>query len=179
MKRMVLGAFIVLSILLGGEMGSIYDIKVKTIDGKEVTLQQYQGRVILIVNVASECGFPGRYEGLQKLHATYHEKGLSILGFPCNQFGAQEPKGEAEIKSFCITSFGVKFDMFSKIEVNGEHTHPLYRLLKERAKGTFGSESIKWNFTKFLVDRKGNVIARYASATKPQELEKEIEKLLK
>lgn len=169
-----------ITLLNGNTMTSIYDIKLKTIEGKEIRLgDRYEGRVLLIVNVASQCGFTNQYAGLQKLHEKYHSKGLSILGFPCNQFLSQEPDDEAAIKNFCMTTFGVKFDMFSKIDVNGENTHPLYRLLKEQAKGTLGSTNIKWNFTKFLVDREGNVIARFASSTKPEALEKEIEKLLK
>lgn len=180
MKRIWLVFMILASQLLAEDVASIYDVKVTTIDGKEMTLRKkYKGRVLLIVNVASKCGYTYQYEGLQKLHSKYHDRGLSILGFPCNQFMKQEPENEATIKSFCMTTFGVKFDMFSKIEVNGDNTHPLYRLLKQQAKGFLGSEKIKWNFTKFLVDKQGNVVARYGSSTKPKELESEIERLLK
>jgi glutathione peroxidase len=180
MKKTLLLFTIIIALLQGEDVASIYDVKVKTIDGKEIVLREhYRGRVMLIVNVASECGFTNQYEGLEQLHQKYHSKGLSVLGFPCNQFMNQEPKDEKAIKSFCMTHFGVTFDMFSKIEVNGANTHPLYRLLKQRAKGIFGSEKIKWNFTKFLVDRKGRVVARYSSSTKPKALENAIEELLK
>jgi len=180
MKKIIILLSIILSLLQGETMDSIYDIEVKSIDGKKFTLgEKYKNRVLLIVNVASQCGYTNQYEGLQKLHEKYHSKGLSILGFPCNQFMNQEPQDEKAIKNFCMTSFGVKFDMFSKIEVNGKNTHPLYQLLKKKATGLLGSEAIKWNFTKFLVDQKGRVVARYSPSTKPQELEKEIEALLK
>lgn len=156
---------------------SIYDISVKTIDGEEITLEKYKNKVMLIVNVASKCGFTSQYEGLEALHVKYNLKGLSVLGFPCNQFLEQEPGSEEDIKSFCSLTYGVQFDMFSKINVNGENTHALYKYLKENA-GGFIVDSIKWNFTKFLVDRSGKVIKRYGSSVSPQELEKDIEKLL-
>lgn len=169
---------LMLSQLFGGGSMSIYDIEVKNIDKQTLKLKKYKDRVMLIVNVASKCGYTGQYAGLQELHEKYNEKGLSVLGFPCNQFLSQEPGTEEEIKNFCTTNFGVTFDMFSKIDVNGENTHPLYVYLKEQASGVLGSELIKWNFTKFLVDREGKVVARYAPSTTPQEIEGDIEKLL-
>ncbi len=176
MLKFFLGLFLVTQ-LFGAETMSIYDIKVKDIDGKELSLAKYKGRVMLIVNVASKCGFTPQYEGLEALHEKYAAKGLSILAFPCNQFLSQEPGSEAEIKSFCKRSYDVKFDLFSKINVNGDNTHPLYKYLKENA-GGFLTDTIKWNFTKFLVDKNGKVIHRYAPSTKPQEIEADIEKLL-
>lgn len=157
---------------------TIYDIPVKTIKGKESTLAPYKGNVMLIVNVASKCGFTPQYEGLEKLYKTYKDEGLVVLGFPCNQFMNQEPGSEAEIQNFCQVNFGVTFPLFSKIDVNGENTHPLYTYLKSEAPGVLGSESIKWNFTKFLVDREGKVINRFGSSTTPSEIEKEIKALL-
>ena len=156
---------------------SIYDFKVKDIDGKEMTLQKYKNRVMLIVNVASKCGYTNQYRGLQTLHEKYASEGLSILGFPCNQFLSQEPGTEDEIKLFCQSNFGVSFDMFSKINVNGSNAHPLYVYLKKSAPGTL-FDTIKWNFTKFLVDRDGKVIRRYAPSTPPEEIEADIQKLL-
>ena len=157
---------------------SIYDFNVTTISGKEKPLSDYKGKVLLIVNVASKCGFTPQYAGLEKLYETYHDKGLEVLGFPCNQFREQEPEDEKAIKSFCTLNFGVKFDMFSKINVNGDEAHPLYKYLKKEQTGFLGTEGIKWNFTKFLVDREGNVVERFGSSTEPQELTKDIEKLL-
>lgn len=164
--------------LFGGEAMNIYDIEVKNIDGQNVKLEKYKGRVMLIVNVASHCGYTSQYEGLQKLHEKYNEKGLSVLGFPCNQFLSQEPGTEEEIKNFCMSKFGVTFDMFGKIDVNGANTHPLYTFLKANASGLMGSEIIKWNFTKFLIDREGKVIQRYAPSTTPAQIEADIEKYL-
>jgi len=164
--------------LFGGNPMSIYDIQVKTIEGKTIKLDKYKGRVMLIVNVASKCGFTPQYKGLEDLHTKYHDKGLSILGFPCNQFLSQEPGTNQEIQKFCSLTYGVKFDMFAKINVNGDDTHPLYKYLKDKEPGFMGTEFIKWNFTKFLVDREGNVVKRYAPSTEPKELEKDIEKLL-
>jgi len=178
MRYFLIVALLLLSPLFGGERVSIYDIEVKSIDKESIKLEKYRGRVMLIVNVASKCGYTGQYEGLQALHEKYSAKGLSVLGFPCNQFLSQEPGTEEEIKNFCMSSFGVTFDMFSKIDVNGEETHPLYKLLKESATGLLGSELIKWNFTKFLVDKEGHVLQRYAPSTTPKELEADIEKLL-
>lgn len=163
--------------LFGADKMSIYDIEVKTIDKGTITLDKYRGRVMLIVNVASKCGYTGQYEGLQKLHVAHSEQGLSVLGFPCNQFLSQEPGTEEEIKNFCMSNFSVGFDMFSKIFVNGNDAHPLYKFLKAEA-GGFITDAIKWNFTKFLVDREGNVVKRYSPATKPKEIEDDIKKLL-
>lgn len=177
MHKILFILLITLQCLTGASM-SIYDIEVKTIDGENIILEKYKNRVMLIVNVASKCGFTGQYEGLEALHVKYAEKGLSVLGFPCNQFLAQEPGTDAEIKSFCSLTYGVKFDMFSKIDVNGDNAHPLYKFLKEKEPGFLGSEAIKWNFTKFLVDKEGNVVRRYGSSTKPEEIEADIEKLL-
>ncbi|MBI5139279.1 glutathione peroxidase [Candidatus Nomurabacteria bacterium] len=157
---------------------SIYSILVKTIDGEETTLKKYEGKYILIVNVASECGFTVQYEGLEDLYKKYKHKNFIVLGFPCDQFGHQEPGSEKEIESFCKIKFGVTFPLFSKIKVNGPDTHPLYVYLKKAAKGILGTQAIKWNFTKFLVDLKGNVLKRYSSQTKPEAIDKELEKLL-
>ena len=153
---------------------SIYDVEVKTISGEIITMNAFKDKVLLIVNVASKCGFTEQYTGLENLYQKYKDKGLVILGFPCNQFMNQEPLNEEEIKSFCSLTYGVTFPMFSKIDVNGENTHPLYKYLKEAKKGLLGSEAIKWNFTKFLVDKNGTVINRYAPATKPESLEVDI-----
>ena len=161
------------------QMKTIYDIKVKTINGEEITLEQYKGKVLLIVNVASKCGYTPQYDGLETLYKKYKDQGLIILGFPCNQFGSQEPGSEAEIQNFCRVNFGVTFPMFFKINVNGEETHPLYQYLKSEQPGILGTEAIKWNFTKFLVDKEGNVVERFGSSTKPISLEEKIEALLK
>ena len=157
---------------------TVYDFKAKGIDGKEVSLSQYSGKPLLIVNVASQCGFTPQYEGLEKLYEKYRDRGFFVLGFPCNQFGAQEPGSESDIKTFCELNFGVKFPLFSKIDVNGDHTHPLYEFLKKALPGVLGSEAIKWNFTKFLVDRQGNPVKRYGSAEKPESIEKDIEEAI-
>lgn len=159
-------------------MGSIYDFSATTLDGTERTLQDFSGQVLLVVNTASHCGFTPQYEGLETLFRKYRQRGFSVLGFPCNQFGAQEPGGSAEIAQFCTRTYDVTFPLFAKIEVNGPATHPIYQFLKTKAKGLLGSEAIKWNFTKFLVDRQGNVACRYAPTTAPKELEPDIEKLL-
>lgn len=177
MKK-ILGIFLLLLLTLNAdETMSIYDFKVQDINGQEVSLQKYKDRVMLIVNVASKCTYTKQYRGLQKLHEEYASQGLSILGFPCNQFLSQEPGTEEEIKLFCSSNFGVSFDMFSKISVNGSNTHPLYAYLKDAAPGTL-FDTIKWNFTKFLVDRNGKVIRRYAPSTTPAEIEADIKKLL-
>jgi len=160
------------------EMQSIYDIEVKDIHGETFTLERYRGKVLLIVNVASKCGFTPQYAGLEELYDKYKDQGLVILGFPCNQFGGQEPGTEKEIQTFCRLNYGVSFPLFSKIEVNGPGSHPLYTFLKAAKPGILGSEAIKWNFTKFLVDREGRVVDRFDSAKKPQSLEKPIESLL-
>lgn len=156
-----------------------YDFNAKDITGNDVPMSTYKGKVVLVVNVASECGYTPQYEGLEKLYQTYHKEGLEVLGFPCNQFGGQEPGSEKEIANFCKVNFGVTFPLFSKIDVNGDNTHPLYVFLKEKASGILGTESIKWNFTKFLIDKKGNVIERYGSSTKPEKIAGDIERLLK
>ena len=157
----------------------IYDFQVKTIDGKATTLKEYKGKVLLIVNVASKCGFTSQYEGLEKLHKKYHGQGFSVLGFPCNQFGNQEPGNEEEIKKFCELKYHVTFPMFYKIDVNGPKTHPLYQYLKKEKKGFMGTEAIKWNFTKFLIHRDGLQMERFSPQTEPAAIEKEIEAALK
>ncbi|QDF28474.1 glutathione peroxidase [Halarcobacter anaerophilus] len=157
---------------------SIYDFSVKDIDGNEVSLSKYKGKVLLIVNVASKCGFTKQYEGLEKLFDKYKDKNFMVLGFPSNQFANQEPGTNEEIKEFCQLTFGVKFDMFAKIDVNGQNADPLYKYLKSEASGALGIDAIKWNFTKFLVDKKGNILKRYGSITKPEEIEEEIKSLL-
>jgi glutathione peroxidase len=167
------------NLIFGEKIMSIYDIKVKEIDGKEITLEKYKNKVMLIVNVASKCGFTGQYEGLEKLHETYHGRGLAILGFPCNQFLEQEPGSDKEIKEFCSLTYKVKFDMFSKIDVNGKNAHPLYVYLKKNSNGIFGTEMIKWNFTKFLVDKNGKILKRYSPSTTPAEIKKDILEALK
>lgn len=159
-------------------MGDIYSIDVETIDGDITNLSQYKGKTVLIVNVASKCGFTSQYDGLEKLYNKYADRGLVVLGFPCNQFGGQEPGGEKEIMEFCRLNYGVTFPMFAKIEVNGKNTHPLYKYLKTERPGLLGSSGIKWNFTKFLVNSEGNVIKRFASSTTPDEIEKDIVQLL-
>ena len=157
---------------------TLYDIEAQTIDGATRPLRDYAGKVLLIVNVASKCGFTPQYEGLEALYKKYADRGLVVLGFPCNQFGAQEPGAESEIAAFCSTTYGVNFPMFAKVDVNGEKAHPLYKLLKHDAPGLLGSEAIKWNFTKFLVDRSGKVVRRYAPADTPPSIAKDIEALL-
>lgn len=176
--KILLSLSIFIISLFGGSNMSIYDIEVKNIDGKVDTLEKYKGKVMLIVNVASKCGFTYQYEGLENLHDKYASKGLAVLGFPCNQFLSQEPGTEKEIKEFCSLTFGVKFDMFSKIDVNGDNQHPLYTYLKKHSSGFLGTDIIKWNFTKFLVDRDGNVVKRYAPSTEPSTIEADILKLL-
>jgi len=157
---------------------SIYDFKATLLNGEEVDLDAYRGKVLLIVNTASECGFTPQYAGLETLYQNLKSKGFVVLGFPCNQFGAQEPGDATTIGQFCQVNFGVTFPMFAKIEVNGENTHPLYAYLKHEAAGLLGTEAIKWNFTKFLVDREGQVVERYAPATKPEDLTQAVEALL-
>jgi len=159
-------------------MAGIYDFTVKDIHGKTVKLDAYKGKPLLIVNTASKCGFTPQYKGLEALYKKLHGKGLEVLGFPCNQFGEQEPGNEAEIESFCELNYGVTFPMFAKIDVNGDGAAPLYKYLKKEKPGLMGSEAIKWNFTKFLVDRNGNVIERYAPKTEPETIAGDIEKLL-
>lgn len=159
-------------------MASIYEHQVKTIDDRDTTLKEYEGKVLLIVNTASKCGFTPQFEGLERLYETYRDKGFVVLGFPCNQFGGQDPGSDQEIGAFCRKNYGVSFPMHSKIEVNGAGAHPLFVELKEKAPGILGSKAIKWNFTKFLVDRQGRVLERFAPNTKPEELKKKIEALL-
>lgn len=162
--------------MLEGKM--FYDFTATTIDGKEMPMSEYKGKVVLVVNVASKCGFTPQYEGLQALYAKYEKDGLVILGFPSNQFANQEPGSDADIQEFCTLNYGVTFPMFSKIDVNGKDAHPLYKFLKAQQSG-FPGDSIKWNFTKFLIDSKGNVVNRYATTTKPENLDEEIASLLK
>lgn len=159
-------------------MTTVFDFTAQDIAGKDVDLSQYQGKVLLIVNTASKCGFTPQYKGLQALFEKYRERGLEVLGFPCNQFGHQEPGDEAAISEFCELNFGVDFPLFGKIDVNGDKAHPLYQHLKEEAPGLLGSKAVKWNFTKFLVNRDGQVVKRYAPTDKPESLAKDIEKLL-
>ncbi len=153
---------------------SIYDYKVKTISGEETTLTPFRGKTLLIVNVASECGFTVQYEGLEKLYQKYKDKGLVVLGFPCNQFGGQESGDESQIKSFCETKFHVTFPLFSKVDVNGAGASPLFEYLKKERKGFLGSGIIKWNFTKFLVGKDGEVMKRFAPQTTPDLIEKDL-----
>ncbi|MGE3726555.1 MAG: glutathione peroxidase [Candidatus Sericytochromatia bacterium] len=157
---------------------SVYDFEVKNIKGEPIPLATYQGKVLLIVNTASKCGFTPQYEGLEKIYKEYHDQGLEVLGFPCNQFGAQEPGSEAEIASFCQLNFGVSFPLFAKIDVNGSRSHPLYDYLKTQAPGLLGSKDVKWNFTKFLVDANGKVIKRYAPQDSPESIGRELKKYL-
>ena len=157
---------------------STFDFKAEDITGAPVDLSKYKGQVLLIVNTASKCGFTPQYKGLEKVYEQFKDKGAVVLGFPCNQFGGQEPEGEAEIGAFCEKNFGVTFPLFAKVDVNGGGAHPLFQHLKKSAPGLLGTEAIKWNFTKFLVKKDGTVYKRYAPATKPEELIGDIEKLL-
>ena len=159
-------------------MTQVYDFSARTIDGDEQSLAEYKGKAMLIVNVASKCGFTPQYKGLEELYEKFRDQGLVVLGFPCDQFGHQEPGDEDEIKNFCSLTYDVKFPLFSKIDVNGANTHPLYKYLKKEAKGLLGSESIKWNFTKFLVGKDGTVLKRYSPQDEPASLKKDIEKAL-
>ncbi len=157
---------------------SIYDFTVQDIDGKELSMSKYKNKVLLIVNVASECGFTPQYEGLEKLYQEYKDDSFMILGFPSNQFSKQEPASNKEIRFFCTTNYDVHFDMFAKIDVNGENAIPLYKYLKSEKTGFLWIDSIKWNFTKFLIDHKGQVVRRYGSYTKPIDIKNDIQKLL-
>jgi glutathione peroxidase len=159
-------------------MTSIYDIEVTTIDGAKITLDAYKGQTLLIVNVASRCGYTPQYAGLEAMYRRHKEKGFVILGFPCDQFGHQEPGTETEIKQFCSNNYGVTFPMFSKIKVNGPDAHPLYRHLTSRKKGLFGRSAIPWNFSKFLISREGEVVGRYAARDTPEAIEKDLAGLL-
>lgn len=157
---------------------SIYEFEAKTIDGAAQKLDAYKGKVLLIVNVASKCGFTPQYTGLEALHRKLKDRGFDVLGFPCDQFGHQEPGDEAQIKNFCSLTYEVTFPMFAKVEVNGDNVHPLYQFLKQEKKGILGTGAIKWNFTKFLVDKSGQVVKRYAPTDKPEDIEKDVVALL-
>lgn len=157
---------------------SLLNKEMPLLSGEMQDLSQYDGKVVLIVNTASKCGFTYQYEGLESLYNQYKDQGLVILGFPCNQFGEQEKGADSEIASFCQKNYGVSFPMFSKIDVNGDHTAPLYQELKEQAPGIMGTKKVKWNFTKFLINKQGEVVQRYAPTTKPQSLQSDIEALL-
>ncbi|KUJ82661.1 glutathione peroxidase [Microbulbifer flavimaris] len=159
-------------------MSNLYEKALKTQDGRDTTLGEHAGKVLLIVNTASKCGFTPQYKGLEALYQKYRDRGLEVLGFPCNQFGKQEPGSDEEIQSFCELNFGVSFPLYSKVEVNGDNAHPLFQELKKEAPGLLGTEAIKWNFTKFLVGRDGQVVKRFAPKDKPESLEAEIEALL-
>jgi glutathione peroxidase len=158
--------------------GDVYQFEVKTIDGTTETLGVYRGKVLLIVNVASKCGLTPQYTGLEALQRKLHSRGFDVLGFPCDQFGHQEPGTEEEIKSFCSLTYDVTFPMFAKIEVNGDGAHPLYKFLKQEKTGVLGTESIKWNFTKFLIDKQGKVVKRYSPTDKPEDIEQDVAALL-
>lgn len=180
MKRNLMtlvSVFFVVSSLLA-QKSPFYTFTEKSLQGKEVSMKSFKGKVVLVVNTASKCGFTPQYEGLESLYKKYKDKGLVILGFPCNQFGGQEPGTAEEISNFCSANYGVTFPMFSKIEVNGDNASPLYKYLKNALPGTLGND-IKWNFTKFLIDRQGNPVKRYASNVKPADISEEIESLLK
>ena len=159
-------------------MTNVYDFKAEKLEGGEQSLSEYEGKVLLIVNTASKCGFTPQFDGLEKVFEKYKDQGLVVLGFPCNQFASQDPASNSEIGEFCQRNYGVSFPMFAKIDVNGNNAHPLYKYLTKEAKGVLGTEAVKWNFTKFLVGRDGNVIDRYATATKPEAMTKDIEKAL-
>ncbi len=158
-------------------MAELYDFDATALDGKAVDLADYQGKVVLVVNVASKCGFTPQYEGLEALYRQYKDQGFEILGFPCNQFGAQEPGDPDEIANFCSTTYDVTFPMFAKVDVNGPDAHPLYKWMKGQKKGLAGTRDVKWNFTKFLVDQNGDVVARFGPQDKPEAIEKHVAKL--
>ena len=179
-KKILLLIMLFLTSIIANENNmSIYDFNVKTIDGEEVSMSKYKGKVLLIVNVASKCGFTSQYEGLENLYEKYKNQDFMVLGFPSNQFANQEPESNDKIKEFCSLTYDVKFDMFAKVDVNGENDAPIYKFLKSNQKGILGTENIKWNFTKFLVDKEGNIVDRYASTTTPESIEKDIVELLK
>lgn len=159
-------------------MSALYDFAVRRLDGSEATLADWRGKVLLIVNTASQCGFTPQYAGLEALYRKYKDRGFAVLGFPCNQFGAQEPGTAYEIGAFCEKNYGVSFPMFDKVDVNGPQAHPLFAHLKQEATGILGTDGIKWNFTKFLVDRDGKVITRYAPTTSPNALDSDVLALL-
>jgi len=157
---------------------TVYDFKARTIDGEEVSLSHYRGKVLLIVNVASRCGFTPQYRGLEELYERFGKSGFEVLGFPCNQFGKQEPGTDSDIRGFCDLQYGVRFPLFSKIDVNGTGTHPLYEFLKKSKPGFLGTKRIKWNFTKFLIDRNGKPLKRYSPQTTPDKIEKDLQTAL-
>lgn len=157
---------------------SIYEFEVNKISGETISLEEYKGKVMIIVNTASKCGFSPQYDDLQSLYVQYKEDGVIVLGFPCNQFLNQEPGDDLEIDSYCKLNHGVTFPMFAKVNVKGKEAHPLFSYLTENAPGVMGSKSIKWNFTKFLIDRNGNIVSRFAPKTKPLEMEEDIKKLI-
>jgi glutathione peroxidase len=157
---------------------SVYDYSAKTLDGQDVSLADYRGQVLLIVNTASKCGFTPQYEGLEALYKTHKDRGFTVLAFPCNQFGAQEPGNAEEIANFCSLTYDVTFPVMSKIDVNGADAHPLYKFLKKEQKGLLGTEAIKWNFTKFLIGKDGEVVERFAPTVKPEDLKVAVEALL-
>ena len=159
-------------------MASVHDFTATDIDGKDRKLSEFKGKALLVVNVASKCGFTPQYKGLEEMYRRHKDQGLVVLGFPCDQFGHQEPGDAGEIKNFCSLTYDVTFPMFDKVEVNGSGAHPLYQYLKKEAKGLLGSEAIKWNFTKFLVDKNGKVVARYAPTDTPASIEKDLGKVL-
>ncbi|NYT57713.1 glutathione peroxidase [Alcaligenaceae bacterium] len=159
-------------------MTSVYAFSAVALDGETIDFSRYQGKVLLIVNVASECGFTPQYQGLQTLYESYQDQGLLVLGFPCNQFGRQEPGNPTQIADFCTQQYGVSFPLYEKIDVNGPQAHPLYTWLKAEKSGVLGSQSIKWNFTKFLLGRDGQVVQRYGPTTKPEALRRDIEHAL-
>ena len=160
-------------------MSTVYDFSMPRLNGKDEDLSDYKGKVLLVVNTASKCGFTPQFEGLEKLYADLKDKGLAVLGFPCNQFGGQEPGSSEEIQEFCTVNYGINFPIFEKVDVKGEDAHPLFKYLTSEKKGLLGSESIKWNFTKFLINKEGKPIARFAPNTTPEKISKEIENLLK
>jgi glutathione peroxidase len=180
MKKILLLMIVLLQIAVvqAQKNTNIYDFRAKDINGKEQSLKAYKGKVVLIVNVASKCGLTKQYDGLEALYKKYKDKGLVILGFPCNQFMGQEPGTEEEIAEFCSVNYGVTFPLFSKIEVNGVNAHPLYKYLKTQLHGKAKDAAIEWNFAKFLIDKKGNPVLRYHPKVKPEELTADIEKLL-
>ena len=179
MYKLLTAVLLTLSLNAGDNMKTFYDFSAKTIDNSTISMSNYKNKVVLVVNVASKCGYTLQYKGLEKLYKTYKAQGFEILGFPCNQFKNQEPGTAKEIQNFCSVNYGVTFPLFAKIDVNGEKADPLYVYLKKEKSGFLGTEAIKWNFTKFLIDRKGNVVKRYGSSTKPAEIAGDIEKLLK
>lgn len=175
---LILGSILCLQTVMTFAAGSLFDVPLKDIDGKATTLKPYQGKVMLIVNVASHCGYTPQYAGLETTYQKYEKQGLAVLGFPCNQFGGQEPGNAEEIESFCKVNFGISFPLMAKIDVNGDAATPLYDWLKAEAPGVLGTKGIKWNFTKFLIDKTGKVVSRYAPTDKPEALGSAIEALL-